>query len=336
MKNLRYKLTSNRFKKTILYSVILTSLIIFSSSISISLGLKKSSENLNLRITTKTSIFVDDTQSAFNWASANASGICTGSGTFSDPYIIQDKIIQGNGGENGIWIQNSNAYFLILNCSISNCGENYKTGGLKLYQIENGAIRNCDISDNKGMGVVIENCGISDITNSNINRNAKGGIFISQVDGFYMRSSILIDNYDHGIEIVNSIDCYLIDNYYGNSKNTNLLPILFGINLKNTHSNIIAGNTIKNYIIGLQLTNSNANRIENNTFSSNSYSIIESNDCIDNSFSNNAINISGNNIIGANWVLLLLIFTTFLGISFMIKRQIKKKILRIFNIYSGN
>jgi parallel beta-helix repeat protein len=325
MKKIRYKLSSNGIQKIILPLLIIITLFNISTIISANLRSEFSSESLNLSIASTAAIFIDNTQSAYNWVSANESGICSGSGTFSDPYIIQDKIIQGKEGETGIWIQNSNAYFLISNCSISNCGENYKTGGIKLYQIEHGAIRDCDVSDNKGMGVVIENCGISDISNSNISRNAKGGIFINQVDGFWLRYSTFIDNKDHGIEITNSIDCYLFDSFYGKTKSNGLFPLLFGITLKNTHSNIIAGNTIYNCIIGLQLSNSNENRIENNTFSSNSYSIIESNDCVGNSFTNNIDEISGNNTIGISWFILFFLLSSFLGTIFLVKKQIKKK-----------
>ncbi|NHJ25786.1 MAG: hypothetical protein EAX89_14485, partial [Candidatus Lokiarchaeota archaeon] len=40
---------------------------------------------------------------------------CTGSGTYPDPYIIQDLVIDGGGSGSCIWIENSTVYFRIEN-----------------------------------------------------------------------------------------------------------------------------------------------------------------------------------------------------------------------------
>ena len=53
-----------------------------------------------------------------NWTDAKILGICSGTGDFSDPYLIEDELINGSGYRNGILIQNSNDYFIIKNCSI--------------------------------------------------------------------------------------------------------------------------------------------------------------------------------------------------------------------------
>ena len=53
-----------------------------------------------------------------NWSEAKIAGICTGLGTYGDPYIIQDLFINGNGTGNGITITSKNDYFRIENCTI--------------------------------------------------------------------------------------------------------------------------------------------------------------------------------------------------------------------------
>lgn len=49
------------------------------------------------------------------WANAAVTGICTGSGTYSDPYVIEDLVIESGGSGAGIWISSSNVYFKIEN-----------------------------------------------------------------------------------------------------------------------------------------------------------------------------------------------------------------------------
>lgn len=50
-----------------------------------------------------------------NWSAAIGAGFVTGSGIYSDPYIIEDKVIDGNSFGYCIWIENSNEYLKIEN-----------------------------------------------------------------------------------------------------------------------------------------------------------------------------------------------------------------------------
>lgn len=69
-----------------------------------------------------------------DWSAAKAAGICTGSGTESDPYVIEDLIIDCEGSGNFFWIQDSSVYFKIENCTIYNAGED----GIKFRFVDNG------------------------------------------------------------------------------------------------------------------------------------------------------------------------------------------------------
>ncbi|MFX1489388.1 MAG: hypothetical protein ACFFBI_09585, partial [Promethearchaeota archaeon] len=55
-----------------------------------------------------------------NWSDAKAAGICTGSGNYSDPYVIEDLVIDAGGSGSCIWIVNSSAFFKIENCTLYN------------------------------------------------------------------------------------------------------------------------------------------------------------------------------------------------------------------------
>ena len=64
-----------------------------------------------------------------NWSNARDTGICSGSGIYSDPYVIEDLIIDCGGSGSGIFIENSKiSYFIIRNCTIYNSGDGYISG----------------------------------------------------------------------------------------------------------------------------------------------------------------------------------------------------------------
>jgi len=77
-----------------------------------------------------------------NWSDAKTAGICTGSGTESDPYIIENLEIDGGGSGSCILIENSDVYFKIENCYLNNTGDEYYDAGIKLIDVDNGQLLN--------------------------------------------------------------------------------------------------------------------------------------------------------------------------------------------------
>ena len=83
-----------------------------------------------------TAIFIDDTIPAQNWSTTAATyDWCSGYGNFTHPYIIEDIVMELSGSGTCITIQNSNAYFRIENCSLSNAQY-----GIILTDVSNGLI----------------------------------------------------------------------------------------------------------------------------------------------------------------------------------------------------
>jgi len=109
------------------------------------------------------------------WASFKAAGNCTGFGTSSLPYVIEDLEIDGGGSGNCIWIGNSDVYFEIENCTIYNSGGGF--GGISLSNVYNGKLINNTLSFNQGNGITIKECENITIGNNTINCNS-GGIWI--------------------------------------------------------------------------------------------------------------------------------------------------------------
>ena len=99
-------------------------------------------ENNNCSGTTKTEpIFIDDTATgigAHNWTWAESQSWCSGSGTWSDPYILENLNIDGFGLVSCIEIYNSYSYFIIRNCTVYNAVNE----GIKLENTKNGTLSN--------------------------------------------------------------------------------------------------------------------------------------------------------------------------------------------------
>ncbi len=119
-------------------------------------------------------------------------GVVGGTGTSSDPYIIEGWTIDASNFDTSNWpyikvsiaIGFTTKYFIIRNCTISNAG-NYGAG-ISLGFVNNGKIENCTIS-NCGSGIVTQRCKNTVISNNIIN-NCEDGIS----NGSYSSEAIAI------------------------------------------------------------------------------------------------------------------------------------------------
>ena len=96
-------ITSNRKAKIVIkLGLFFALLLIFSYALDFNTGYSdRSSEySKNIKLdneTLKISAISGKIHINNNWTAAKAAGICTGLGTFSNPYIIKDLIIDGGG-----------------------------------------------------------------------------------------------------------------------------------------------------------------------------------------------------------------------------------------------
>ncbi|MFW9874837.1 MAG: NosD domain-containing protein [Candidatus Thorarchaeota archaeon] len=131
-----------------------------------------------------------------NWSDAKTAGLCTGSGTFSDPYVIEDLTIDAGGNGSAILIENSNVYFTIKNCTIINSkiGEPLSQGaGISLGGVGNGTVINNNITLND-IGILI-NEGYNISISQNHVFNNLGGIFTAS----YGFNEIFENNISHNL-----------------------------------------------------------------------------------------------------------------------------------------
>jgi len=159
-----------------------------------------------------------------NWSAAKAAGICTGIGTYSEPYVIKNLIIDGGNSGICILIENSVLYFKIENCTIYNSGITYPSAGVRLSHVNNSQLINNNCSSS-----------LSGITLVHSNNNTVSG-------------NIINDNFS-GLRLEYSDDNIILGNNVDNNG-------LTGISLQHCRNNTISGNILNNNEPGIYLISS--------------------------------------------------------------------------------
>lgn len=188
-------------------------------------------------------IYIDNSNSSYDWSVAKNAGICTGEGTISNPYIITDLIIEGNHSDIGIHIRDSVVYFIIKNCTISN-----NTNGIFFHDVENGLITNNTIMMNTN-GIYLENSNYNNINKNLIRQNSNYGMYLridysfNYVTHNNIVENIIKDNLGPGIHIYS----YSQEAHHNNIINNTITNnINFGIRLFRCRSTTVINNLINN------------------------------------------------------------------------------------------
>ncbi|MFX1499551.1 MAG: NosD domain-containing protein [Promethearchaeota archaeon] len=173
-----------------------------------------------------------------NWTDTKAAGICTGSGTYSDPYVIEDLVIDTKGLGSGILIHNSTVFFRIENCTVYNSGDyNYQDGGIKLTKTSNGIIINNNCSNGNANGILLDNYASNNIISNNTVNHNKRGIKIQGGEN----NTILGNTINYNQESI-----YLWYTHYITIFNNTANHNLYGINIEECSLINCSGN-IANY-----------------------------------------------------------------------------------------
>ena len=127
-------------------------------------------------------ILINDVSPSSNWSVAKAAGICTGNGTYSEPYVIEDLIIDGGGSGSCIYILNSKVYFRVENCTVYNAGDEISysiDAGIRFKGVSNGTLIINDCSSNPVIGIYLEDCYNNTLSGNIVNSNSLGyGIYL--------------------------------------------------------------------------------------------------------------------------------------------------------------
>ncbi len=197
---------------------------------------KSSVYNENLKISQQSGkIHIDN-----NWTAARTAGICTGLGTYSDPYIIEDLVINGYGSGSCILIENSNVFFKIENCSVFN-----SFFGIRLAYTKNAWILNNNCSSNKFSGISLSHSTNNTISGNLANNNDYWGINLFYSDGNNISENTEKNNYNYGISLSDSDNNLILNNIINS-----------GIELDGIHNNL-SGNLMNK--CGLQINGDTEN-----------------------------------------------------------------------------
>ena len=264
-------------------------------------------------ILTGSPIYIDDNDPARNWAiTAATNDWCSGSGTWNDPYIIENVTIDGLSSWMEIRILNSEVYFILRNNTFFNGNT-----GIFLENVENGLITNNTVSYNSYQGISLivgQNITISE---NIVEYNFRGLSLTSSSNNNFIRNNSFSfngdpsgDNYA-GIVIIDSNRNIIQENEVFSNENggiftdsdstyneilgNNIYGNEYGIQLSGNGNNQILGNNITNHDSGIYFElSSNYNNVSKNFIVNNTFYgvILDSNQnyIYFNNFSTNGIN----------------------------------------------
>ncbi len=220
-------------------------------------------------------IHIDDTDPNLNWSKTAADNDwVNGSGTWNDPYIIEDVVINGQEKDSGILIENSNVvFFEIRNCTLYNSGDDYlynDEAGIKLFNTSNGVIINNNVSRNNMYGIYLSESSNNTLSANIANKNGYTGIFFEGTcinntivgneinnnygDGLLIQSgssfnnlsqNFMNDNFGNGIFLMGGSNNTISENDINNNNK-------YGILIMNTIDNDITRNKLTKCGIGIE------------------------------------------------------------------------------------
>ncbi|MFW9827726.1 MAG: nitrous oxide reductase family maturation protein NosD [Candidatus Thorarchaeota archaeon] len=254
-------------------------------------------------------IHIDDSDPAANWSVAKDAGICTGNGTYSDPYVIKNLEINAARSGSCILIENSIAFFRIEGCTLTYAGGSFGDAGITLDDVRNAQIVENDCSSND-VGILLLGTYYCSITDNTVRINDYIGIWVYDCDYNNISGNNVYSNDNYGFEIRYSSNNYISGNTvnyneigfalwngYGNNVTGNSIISnnIYGIKLDNSHEYIIGNNINGNGEAGIYVHHSSGNEIIGNTIINNDIGIhLYSYNTINNEISGNTISLHSN------------------------------------------
>jgi len=186
-----------------------------------------------------------------------------GNGQFETPWIIENYVINASGyATHGIHIQNTEAHFILRNCTITNTDPGYS--GIFFHNVTNCNMIGNYINHNAGGGVVLNyRCTYITLSNNKACHNLGTGIFINgNSDNNIITDNNVSYNGVHGIYLANSEHNTINNNLaYHNSE--------VGFYIGGLGHNSLTRNIAKANEVGIQLLISHYNIISSNTANAN-------------------------------------------------------------------
>ncbi|MEJ2251065.1 MAG: NosD domain-containing protein [Candidatus Lokiarchaeota archaeon] len=230
------------------------------------------------------------------WVEFRNAGNCTGSGNFSNPYIIEDLVIDGKNSGSCIWIENSNVYFKIENCTLYNSTIDSSYAGIKLDYVNNSKLINNNISS-IFRGITINHGNNNSVIENYVSNTNDAGIYIRFSGDNLINENNVTNTIHYGIYLYRSNKNFILGNIVTDvdrGESTDAQDHHGGIFLVKCNENLISGNTaISNWENGIYLSSSDNNKITLNNFSHNIHGGINSYFSSYNNISQNVLSFNG-------------------------------------------
>ena len=247
-------------------------------------------------------ISIDDNDPGKNWAyTALNYDWCSGSGSWTNPYLIENVTIDGFPFSNCIEIKNSSTYFIIRNCTLNDPYSNYF--GIYLFNTNNSNLVDNICSDQNEAGIYLDHSYNNTLSGNNVSGYPGNGIELSYSDNNILSGNTL-NVYTYGIYLDYSYNNTLSENSAENafvgarldySDNNTLSENTannnnVGFSIHNSHNNMFSGNTASNNLLGINIRSySHNNTFSGNTASNNNRGLYLT-DCNNNKILGNTIN----------------------------------------------
>ncbi|MHA2009495.1 MAG: NosD domain-containing protein [Promethearchaeota archaeon] len=195
-------------------------------------------------------ILIDDSDPNLNWnKTAVENSWCSGTGSWFDPYVIENISVNSKDLGNCIEVRNSNAYFAIIDCELYNSMTTLSYFGISLINTNNSIIKHNLIFFNRE-GIYLSECNNNTIMNNTIK------------------------DYDRGVSLTNSHNNTVSDNILKTSYlGLFILKISYrGIDISFSNDNTISGNIVKDNHYGIYV-HGNYNNISGNKVINSIYGI---------------------------------------------------------------
>jgi len=246
-------------------------------------------DNENLKTSEVSGIIYINNNSG--WANFRSAGNCTGEGTYSDPYIIEDLVIDGSNTYSCIWIENSNVYFRIENCTLYNAGSSLGEAGIYLYNVSNSQLIDNNCSSNY-RGIFLRLSNNNTIWGNDANNNDREGIYLHYSSNNTIWGNKANNNDRNGVYLFFYSNNNTIS---GNSMNNNGMRGIYldGGAPNYLSNNNVLGNTANDNSIGIEVVSCNTINVLGNNINYNDLGILLSYADANHTISGNIMNGCG-------------------------------------------
>ena len=191
-----------------------------------------------------------------------ANGVTGGSGTPSDPFILEGWEIDGS-ANSGIEVYNTDAHFVIRDVYVHSS----LIDAIYFYSVQNGTVENATVSGNDG-ALYIQVSSYVTVTSSNISFNGLDAVVLDWSSNITVEGNEMWSNGDWGVFAYESDDLVIRNNTIANNG-------WIGIELSLSSDRVIVeGNSVtNNNIAGLALDTASNVTVRSNTFADNDYNV---------------------------------------------------------------